>query len=112
VFKPAITWEVLPGLIRDRLVPDGIAVFNLLAPPSGIWIREMEWMSEMFGEARLVSFDDFANRILVAGKVLPAARAFGASLRSALRRIGSRQAGRIHARTLGRGARDLPGVRV
>ena len=100
VFKPAITWEVLPELIRDRLVPGGIAVFNLLPPPSGIWIRELEWMADTFGEARLVSFDDFANRILVAGKALPPGRAFGALLRSALRGMGSLQAERIHVRTL------------
>jgi hypothetical protein len=112
VFKPAITWEVLPGLIRERLVPDGFAVFNLMAPPSGIWIREIEWMSEIFGEARIVSFDDFENRILIAGKALPGAREFGAVLRAALRRIGSRQAGRIHVRTQGGSPRLAPGVRA
>jgi len=101
VFKPAITWEVLPELIRDRLVPGGIAVFNLMPPPSGIWIREVEWMAETFGAARLVSFDDFTNRILVVGKALPSARELGALLRSELRRIGSQQAGRIHVRTQG-----------
>jgi hypothetical protein len=111
VFKPAITWEVLPELIHGRLVPDGIAVFNLLAPPSGIWIREVEWMSAVFGEARLVSFDDFTNRILVAGKALPPAREFGALLRSSLRRIGSRQAERIHVRTQGGSPRAAQGAR-
>ena len=99
VFKPDITWEVLPELIRDRLVPDGIAVFNLMAPPSGIWIRELEWMAAIFGKARIVNFDDFTNRILVAGKDLPPTRELGALLRAALRRIGSQQAGRIHVRT-------------
>lgn len=100
VFKPSITWEVLPQLIHDRLVPDGIAVFNLMAPPSGIWIRELEWMAGLWKMARLVSFDDFTNQILVTGKALPPAREMGAMLRSALRRIRSRQAGRIHLRTV------------
>jgi spermidine synthase len=99
VFKPSITWEVLPELIRDRLVRDGVAVFNLMAPPSGIWIRELEWMSDLWEMARVVSFDDFTNQILVAGNALPPTRELGAMLRSALRRIRSRQAGRIHLRT-------------
>jgi hypothetical protein len=100
VFKPSITWEVLPELIHDRLLPGGIGVFNLMPPPSGIWIREIEWMAETFGEARLVSFDDFTNRILVAGKAVPPARELGALLRAALRRIRSRQVERIHVRTV------------
>ena len=99
VFKPSITWEVLPGLIHDRLARDGIAVFNLMAPPSGIWIRELEWMAGLWPMARIVSFDDFTNQILVTGKELPPARELGALLRSALRRIHSRQAGRIRLRT-------------
>jgi spermidine synthase len=99
VFKPSITWEVLPELIRDHLALGGIAVFNLLPPPSGIWIREVEWMAELFGEGRLVNFDDIENRILIAGRSIPAARELGMMLRLALRRIGSRQAERIHVRT-------------
>lgn len=99
VFKPDITWEVLPELIRDRLAPGGIAVFNLMAPPSGIWIRELEWMAALYGKARIVNFDEFANRILIAGKDLPPTRELGAMLRAALRRIGSRQAERIQVRT-------------
>ena len=100
VFKPDITWEVLPQLIHDRLVPGGIAVFNLMAPPSGIWIRELEWMAGLWGTARMVSFDDFTNRILITGKALPPARELGAMLRSALCRIRSRQAARIQVRTV------------
>ena len=101
VFKPDITWEVLPELIRDRLVPNGIAVFNLMAPPSGIWIRELEWMAALYGKARIVNFDDFTNRILVAGDDLPPTRHFRAMLRAALRCIGSQQAERIQVRTQG-----------
>jgi hypothetical protein len=47
-----------------------------------------------------VSFDDFTNRILVAGKSLPPVRELGAVLRAALRMIGSCQAERIHLRTV------------
>ncbi len=98
VFKPSITWDVLPPLIRDRLTPGGIAVFNLLPPPGGVWLRDVERLARTFGEARMVSFDDFTNRILIAGKSLPPVRELGAMLRAALRRIRSRQADRIHLR--------------
>ena len=99
VFKPSITWDVLPPLIRDRLAPGGIAVFNLLPPPGGVWLRDVERIARTFGGARSVSFDDFTNRILIAGKSIPPVRELGAMLRAALRRLRSRQAGRIHLRT-------------
>ena len=99
VFKPSITWDVLPPLIRDRLAPGGIAVFNLLPPPGGVWLRDVERITRTFGGARSVSFDDFTNRILIAGKSIPPVRELGAMLRAALRRLRSRQAGRIHLRT-------------
>jgi spermidine synthase len=100
VFKPSISWDVLPALIRDRLAPDGVAVFNLLPPPSGIWVRQVERMADLFGEGRIVAFDDFENHILVAGRRLPSARELGVHLRSLLRQIRSRQAERIHVRTV------------
>ena len=99
VFKPSITWDVLPPLIRDRLAPGGIAVFNLLPPPGGVWLRDVERIARTFGGARSVSFDDFTNRVLIAGKSIPPVRELGAMLRAALRRLRSRQAGRIHLRT-------------
>ena len=100
VFKPAITWDVLPPLIRDRLAPGGIAVFNLMPPPGGGWLRGLDRMARMFRDARLVSFDDFTNHILVAGRSVPPVRELGKILRNALRTIGSVQAERIHLRTV------------
>ena len=108
VFKPAITWDVLPPLIRDRLAPGGIAVFNLLPPPGGVWLRERNRMARIFGDARLVSFDDFTNHILVAGRSVPPVRELGKMLRHALRTIGSVQAERIRLRTV-RGSRPTVG---
>ena len=100
VFKPDITWGVLPPLIRDRLAPGGIAIFNLMPPPGGVWLHERDRMARMFGAARLVSFDDFTNHILIAGKSVPPVRELGKMLRVALRGIGSVQAERIHLRTV------------
>jgi len=100
IFKPDVTWKTLPRLMRDRLRTGGVAIFNLLPPPSGVWIEDLKRMAGIFRTARILNFDDFENRILIAGAELPAARAIGAELREALRSIRSRQAGRIHMRKL------------
>ena len=100
VFKPPITWDVLPPLMRDRLARGGVAVFNLMPPASGIWLDDVRRIARTFGAARIVSFDDFTNRILIAGKSVPPVRELGAKLRAALGAIHSRQAGRIHLRTV------------
>jgi hypothetical protein len=57
-------------------------------------------IARIFGHARLISFDDFTNRILIAGRSVPPVRELGKSLRAALRSIGSVQAGRIHLRSV------------
>ncbi|MBE0543642.1 MAG: hypothetical protein IH623_20040 [Verrucomicrobia bacterium] len=98
VVKPAISWNGLPALIRRRLQPDGIAVFNLLPLPSGGWQPELQRLAGQFKDARIIVLDDFDNRILVAGSDLPSAHALGRRLRQALRQIRSRQADRIHLR--------------
>jgi hypothetical protein len=100
VVKPAISWSVLPELIRDRLRPGGIAVFNLMRPPRGRWNPDLARMAGKFGSARIIDLDEFENRILVAGDDLPSARALGATLRQALRRLRSRQASRIQVRAV------------
>ena len=99
VFKPAISWSELPELIRARLRPDGIGVFNLLRPTTGQWQPELNGILRLFGTARIVELDDFENRILIVGSQLPAARELGRQLRGALRRLHSRQAGRLRLRT-------------
>jgi hypothetical protein len=100
VIKPAICWDVLPELIRARLLPGGVGVFNLLPPPGGAWLREMTRISSHFTRAHLVSFEEYENRILIGGDDLPAVREFGVRLRLTLRRVRSRHAGRIQLRSL------------
>jgi len=100
VIKPSISWSVLPELIRRRLRPGGISVFDLMPPPVGQWNADLERMAGLFGTARIIHLDEFENRILVGGKDLPSARALGTPLRRALRRLRSRQAGRIHLRDI------------
>ncbi len=100
VFKPAVCWEVLPALIWARLRPDGVAVFNLLRSPGDVWTRAVPRVAEHFGEARVILLDDFENRLLVAGSTLPSARELTFQLRTALRRLRSRQAERCQVRTV------------
>ena len=99
VIKPAICWNVLPKLIRQRLQTGGIGIFNLL-PPCARWKSQVEQIAGLFGMAHLIDLDEYQNRILVAGQELPPVRQLGRTLRRALRRLRSRQAGRIHLRNI------------
>ena len=101
VFKPDISWTVLPELIRQRLRPRGFAVFNLMLSPGDSWSAALPKITRHFAAARLVHLDEFENRILIAGDALPTARALGVSLRRELRRLRSRQATRIQVRGVG-----------
>lgn len=98
VTKPQVSWEILPPLIRRKLVPDGIAIFNLLPPANGRWSGEVARIASGFPCSLVIHFEEFENRILVGARFLPAARQFAARLRSALICIGSRQVGKIHVR--------------
>lgn len=100
VIKPAVSWSVLPELIRSRLKPGGVAVFNLMLPPAGMWNPDLRRIAGLFREAHTVDFDEFENRILIAGDALPSARELGRTLRNALRKLRSRQAERIHLRSV------------
>lgn len=98
VFKPAISWNVLPKLMHQRLRPGGFGVFNLLPAPGGTWNSDLTRIVGLFGTARIINLDEFENRILIAGDALPTARELGSLLRQSLCRLRSRQAGRIQVR--------------
>ena len=98
--KPEASWIHLPELIRDRLAPGGIALFNLLKPSEGPWQQGLAAVGGRFAQKRLVHLEDYENRILIAGRSLPDARTLSAAVRHALRSIGSRQAGRFRVETL------------
>lgn len=100
VIKPSISWDVLPELIRDRLAPNGVGVFNLLLPPGGSWFPELTRIAALFKTAHVVDLDEYENRILVGGGDLLSARDLGVQLRLTLRRVRSRHATRIHLRNL------------
>jgi spermidine synthase len=104
VFKPAISWDVLPKLMRARLSPGGFGVFNLLPAAGGTWKADLARLLKSGGwssaQARMIYLDEFENRILITGNKLPGARKLGSQLRQALRRLHSRQADLIQVRTI------------
>ena len=102
VVKPSISWEVLPGLIGERLRPGGFAVFNLLPRPKGKWDPDLEKIVGLFSTARMINLDEFENRILVTGDELPSSREIGRRLRITLKTLRSRQTRRFQVRTIPR----------
>lgn len=98
VFKPEVSWTVMPERIRDRLVAGGVAIFNLIPSGDGTMPRGVGEIGALLGGAVEVELEEFENRILVCGVGLPTARGVASRLGRALRRLGSRQAGRVWVR--------------
>ncbi len=99
VFKPTISWTVLPGLIHQRLRPGGVALFNLIPEPSGHWPDDLQPMIRSFPSSQTVHLEDFLNRIWIAGSLLPRPATLGAQLRLSLRKLASRQTDRVRIRS-------------
>lgn len=103
--KPAVSLDVLPALVKRRLTPGGIVAVNALPVPGTTWPELLQKLARPHRMALLVQFDDYENRILLAGDSLPPARAASRRLRAALAGIGSRQADRVRVRTWKRSGR-------
>ena len=102
VQKPWVSVAVLPELMARRLRPGGVVVTNLLPWPEVSWRALIDCARKPFTTALIVRFEDYENRILIAGARLPEAAEASRRLRSALRRIGSDQATGFSVRTLRR----------
>jgi spermidine synthase len=100
VTKPSVSIAPLPRLMRSRLRRGGIVIVNVLRVPGRPWPELLAEIAAPFPFASVVTFADFENRILFASAEERPVRAIGAGLRSALLRVGSRQARRISVRTL------------
>lgn len=98
--KPAVSIETLPALMQRRLRSNGVVVTNLLPMPKMRWEILLQRLAAPFAHAQVVHLDGYVNRILLAGRQLPEARATSARLRAALARIGSNQTAAIHVRRL------------
>ena len=105
VTKPAISIDTLPALIRDRLAPDGVALINTLALHGMTWDEQLRRLARPHGEARVVLFEEYENRVLILGRRLPPARELSLQLRRPLRGIDSRLADRLSVRSW-RAAKD------
>ncbi|HZH03165.1 MAG TPA: hypothetical protein VEY30_05225 [Myxococcaceae bacterium] len=96
VTKPSVSIEALPELISGALAIGGVAVFNVLPVPGLSTAAVVRRMAAPFPPgACLISFEEFDNRILIAGAKLPAPRELSRILKRGLRAIGSRQAERV-----------------
>jgi spermidine synthase len=93
--KPAVSVEVLPELMHERLAAHGVVATNVLPVPGLSWDALLERLASPHRRALVVECEDYENRILLAGPGVPLARQAGNRLRTALRRIGSRQDGRF-----------------
>ena len=102
VTKPAVSLSELPPLMKKRLAPRGIASFNVLPVSGYAWRHLLARIAAPWGRAQVVEFDEWENRMLLAG-ALPPARRTSRLLKRHLRAIGSNQADGLRVRTL-RGA--------
>lgn len=100
VVKPAATFNVLPALISKRLARDGLVMTNWLPDHDLDWKQSIAPIIRRHSRAVAVQFDEFQNRIVVAGSSLASASLISRRLNKALFALGSRQARRVSVRTL------------
>ncbi len=100
VTKPEICLSRLPQRIHSRLATGGIAVTNLLPVPGRTWRSVVMGVAAPHAEAVVLSFDDYENRVVLAGDDLGGARRLMRDVRQALDALGSRLARRISARAV------------
>jgi spermidine synthase len=98
VVKPEASWRVLPDRMRERLRPGGLAISNLLRPEKGSWESGLRRVSGKEPAAFVIEFDEYENRILVAGDFIVSARKCSRQLRATLAALGSRQAQKVRVR--------------
>lgn len=101
VTKPEVSVGMLPRLVKSRLKTRGVAVFNLLPVRGRTWSEMIESVGRPFRERRIVTFTEFENRLLVAGRTLPTARQLSDALREALGSIRSKISDGIAVRSSG-----------
>lgn len=95
---PDLVWNELPSLVRRRLKPRGLALFNLLRPANLSWKEGLARVIGPYSSAWVVTFEEFENRIVLAGRKDGTARSISREIRTRLRELGSKQADRITVR--------------
>lgn len=100
VEKPEVSWTVLPDLIRRRLKPNGVVITNMLASAGMPWRSFEPLIRGAQPCAYVLHFDDFENRIMIAGDLRQSAQWVSRRLKACLQEIGSLQADRFRVRAL------------
>jgi len=100
VEKPKVSWTALPGLIRKRLKPKGVVITNMLASAGMPWKSFETLIAGNQPSAYVLHFDEFENRIMIAGDLDQSAQWISRRLRKCLAKIDSLQADRFRVRTL------------
>jgi hypothetical protein len=104
VRKPDVSFTVIPPLAARKLAPGGVALLNLLPEPEMDWPVVLTRAASPFASARSVWFEDWENQFVIGGAHLPEARALQRALDAALRRLGSKLAGRFRVSAVGTSA--------
>jgi len=100
ITKPGVSLDVLPALMKTRLRKGGMVVTNVLPVPHQPWTTLLPQLAAPYAEARVITLDDWENRILLLGDELPAAREAGDAMRRSLDAIGSREAHAFSVRSM------------
>ena len=101
VFKPDVSIDTLPQLIRRKLKPGGIAVFNLLPADNRTWSEMIRKVSEPFRCGVKITFESFYNQILVlSGRPFSSTREVSRRIRGSLAEIQSAMSTDIQVRAL------------
>ena len=98
--KPWASFDELPRLIAKKLQPGGSAIFNLLPWPDASWPAILSGVSRPWDEARIIEFDDYENRLLLAANRLETATGISRKIGRLLKGIGSNITGRLRVRNL------------
>lgn len=100
VTKPPVSLDVLPALMRVRLRPRGLVVFNVLPVPGRPWTRLLPHLAAPYQRAQVVLLEEWENRVLLLGDHLESARETSRRIRRTLAAIGSQEATQLSVRTL------------
>ncbi|MGB0581341.1 MAG: hypothetical protein ACPGVU_16705 [Limisphaerales bacterium] len=100
VEKPEVSLTVLPELIRKRLKPNGVVITNMLPSASLNWAKIESIHRGNQPRAYVLHFDEFENRIMIAGDLEQSAQWISRRLRACLEQMESLQANRFRVRTL------------
>jgi hypothetical protein len=100
ITKPDVALDVLPALMQTRLRPHGSVVVNVLPVPGMPWTLLLPQLAAPYAQARVITLEQWENRVLLLGDALDSARQISLLLRRLLLGIDSLEANGFSVRTL------------